>query len=78
MKYNNGDTVICLPGFNTEGNWEDEYSGGSGWVAGKIFKVSYTTVYGGRDDVLWPEGGGTGIFSQAVTLYSEEPTYEIY
>lgn len=77
MSYKVGDKVICLPGFNTDGDWKSEQSGGGGWKEGKVLIINRISPNNGHNEVLWPKEG-RGVFSQAVKLHIEEPTYEIY
>jgi hypothetical protein len=78
MSYKVGDKVICLPGFNRDGNWKSDKSGGGGWEEGRVYTIKSIDHNNGYNEVLWPKCDGSGVFTQAVTLYIEEPNYEIY
>lgn len=79
--------VVCLSGFNNDGAWKNEKSGGAGWQEGKIFKINnFSDSHKGLDkQVAWPTSGN-GIFCQALRLATEweianlkiEKPYEIY
>lgn len=78
MKYNIGDKIKCLPGFNNDRNWINELSGGGGYIDGGVFTIISIDKNRGYDEVLWfKEISLKGVFSQAVTLYNHID-YEIY
>ena len=65
-----GDIVKCMPGFYSYGN-ETGLVGGAGYVEGKVFKVVNISEFSDKPwlTVLWPEGGGNGVYVQAVQPY---------
>lgn len=78
MEYKIGDKIICLPGFNKDSNYQNEFSGGSGYRDGETFTIKYISK-NSNNTVLWcKELNGQGVFDQAVTLLLDEPNYEIY
>ena len=78
-KFKKGDKVKCLPGFNKDSDWVDVYSGGSAWVEGVVYTITSISENSIYNEVLWvKEIENKGVFSQSVTLYVEEPNYEIY
>ncbi len=64
MKYKVGDKVICVPGYQCGGSLVDNH-GGLGYEPNKVFVIR---GFNGCN-VLWPQGGGHGIYVYAVRLY---------
>ncbi len=64
----NGMWVVCLPGFNTDGGWRNGKSGGAGWNENRVVKIiNFGDVTSPVEQIIaWPEGGGSGIFCQAL------------
>lgn len=85
-----GQWLVCLPGFEKEGNYISEKSGGSGYSEGKVFKAKNFNDIGKGEMayVVWPKDGTSGVFCQALrpaTQWEIEhgevqliPDYEIY
>jgi hypothetical protein len=63
MKYKVGDKVICIPGYCDTRSGDSTY-GGLGYGPNKVF-----VIRGFDGDVLWPQGGGHGVYVYAVRLY---------
>lgn len=77
-KYRIGDKIRCLPGFNNDSNYQNEFSGGAGYKDNEIFTIRSIDKLS-NCLVLWcKELDGKGVFDQAVTLLLDEPNYEIY
>lgn len=81
--------VVCLPGYNTDGNWRSEQSGGGGWQEDKIVLIG--NVENSSEEgraIAWPQDGSSGIFVQALRpatkweikhkQVKKEMNYEIY
>lgn len=63
-----GDTVRCLPGFQSSGRG-NPYNGGAGYEEGRIFKVTdITNDHTGRGDIYWPCKRGNGVYAIALEL----------
>jgi len=68
---NEGEKLICLPGFHsdyvsTSQPDRDRY-GGAGYEEGKIITVEYVSTHSQTRNVVWPnDGSGKGIFSNAL------------
>lgn len=78
MKFKVGDKIRCLPGFNTDGDWSSDKSGGSAYIDGMVYTVKRISPNSGYNEVLWlEENQHSGVFSQAVVL-DGETHYEIY
>jgi hypothetical protein len=63
MKYKVGDKVVCVPGYQCRNSSDNNY-GGLGYEPNKVF-----VIRGINGDVLWPRGGGHGIYVHVVTLW---------
>lgn len=65
--YKAGDMVVCVqhPDQIKSGTINDMNYAGGGWAFEKVFTVNRISKYPKRD-VLWPEGGGSGVFSDHV------------
>lgn len=70
-----GSIMICIPGFTEEWNTyeypslssDDPKYGGGGYEEGKVITVE--RVAGGDRTVVWPDGGGHGIYVDALNYY---------
>lgn len=65
-----GEYGICLEGFQERGGsvsttGESKY-GGSGYRAGKVFRVKRISEHNRTSSIFWPAEGGCGIYSWAV------------
>lgn len=67
MEYKVGDFVTCLEGFNNDGAYVSNKSGGSGYKVGKVIQIDrIDPPYKGKGSgILWPKEG-CGIYEQAV------------
>lgn len=73
--FNEGDLVVCKPGFNTDGGWNNEKSGGAGYKEGEMRPVKFKS--GGNSSnnistVIWDFISGKGVFLQAVRKVTRE------
>lgn len=73
VKFKVGDVVKCKPvdGWTIHDDMFEDGDGGAGYVPGMVFKIKDITT-SGNYRVLWPEGGGDGIFDYAADLVTEE------
>lgn len=78
MEFKIGDKIRCLPGFNNDGDWKSDKSGGGGYLSGGIYTIERIIENKGYNRVFWlKEDPLRGVFSQAVVLYNDN-SYEIY
>jgi hypothetical protein len=82
MKYNFkiGDKVKCKIGFNTDGNWKNEKSGGAGYILNKVLTINrFSDGVDKYNTVAWfDELDGKGCFLQALELENQELNIEIW
>ena len=70
-KFLAGQTVRCIEPINPRPNGEDR--GGGGWELGFKFRIGKVDNIGtDRVPILWPLGGGAGIYEDYVELIETE------
>lgn len=74
-----GDKVKCKIGYNTDGGYVDDKSGGAGYRLDEILTISrFSNNNNQKNDIAWfEELNGKGIYLQALELADQEIQYEI-
>lgn len=77
-KYKKGDKLICILGFTSTG-----YSGGSGYIDGRIITVKNVSSTSGNNDTIiyWPKEttpNDSGIYGKALKLYQPDKVINDY